>query len=351
MLPWRFQWQLAGEWILPPPKPTLTPLLLNQLIKIQATEEYLKRKAKAPVTTETYIKALKELTTRTAEINGKTTPVNLDNPVTVETAIANYTKRNPITKELTDTPVSNVWKNQCIDAYKQYCEAHEINWKNPPHYKVDEHSKQPPTDEKCAMLLATARSELSLKIDISTQTGLRPVEIVGTYKGLRAKDIHADTKTITPTSAKGCNPRPPITITIELATKLQTFIIRKNLKPNDVIFNEDAESYGNSFRNMRNRLADKLKDPSIKTIKLYHLRDYYITKILRKIQNVEIVRQKVGHKRLNTTQKYMHLLADQSGEWIVESTTDQKRADELLRQDFTYILTTPDGYMKFRKPK
>jgi hypothetical protein len=47
----------------------------------------------------------------------------------------------------------------------------------------------------------------------------------------------------------------------------------------------------------------------------------------------------------------MHLLAVTSGEWIVESIADQKRADELLRQDFTYVLTTPDGYMKFRRPE
>jgi hypothetical protein len=47
----------------------------------------------------------------------------------------------------------------------------------------------------------------------------------------------------------------------------------------------------------------------------------------------------------------MHLLAGNSGEWIVEGTTDKKRAKELLEADFTYQLTTPDGTMLFRKPK
>jgi len=45
-----------------------------------------------------------------------------------------------------------------------------------------------------------------------------------------------------------------------------------------------------------------------------------MTKLARKLQNAEIVGQKVGHKRLNTTQKYMHL-TDNNGEGIVESTT------------------------------
>jgi integrase len=201
------------------------------------------------------------------------------------------------------------------------------------------------------MLIASAKGNLSLKLNISVQTGLRPVEVTGEPKGLKAKDLHTDTNTITPTSAKGCNARPPIKITPELTTRLQTHIIKHNLKPNDRLFKEKPKSYTSNYCKMRNNLADKTGDQSIRAIRLYDLRHAYITKLLRKIQNAEIVRQKVGHKRLNTTQKYIHLTADENGEYIVESTTDQKRADELLTQGFTYCLTTPDGYMKFRKPK
>ena len=201
------------------------------------------------------------------------------------------------------------------------------------------------------MLLASAKGNLSLKIDISTQTGLRLCEIVGNPKGLKAKDIHTQTNTITPTSAKGCNSRSPIKITIQLTTRLQTLILKNNLKPNDRLFQEESKTYTNAFCKLRSRLAQKLNDPSIASIRLYDLRHYYVTKQLRKIQNAEIARRKVGHKRLNTTQKYMHLTDEENGEFIVESTTDQKRVDELLATGFTYCLTTPDGYMKFRKPK
>ena len=69
------------------------------------------------------------------------------------------------------------------------------------------------------------------------------------------------------------------------------------------------------------------------------------------MSNAEIVRQRVGHKKLYTTQKYMHLLANTKGEWIVEGTTDTKRAKELLANDFIYQLTAPDGTMFFKKPK
>jgi hypothetical protein len=59
----------------------------------------------------------------------------------------------------------------------------------------------------------------------------------------------------------------------------------------------------------------------------------------------------MGHKQLNTTQKYMHLLAGTDGEWIVEGTNDKERAKQLLKEDFQYQLTTPDRTMLFKKPK
>lgn len=37
--------------------------------------------------------------------------------------------------------------------------------------------------------------------------------------------------------------------------------------------------------------------------------------------------------------------------WIVEGTTDNERAKQLLSEDLAYVMTTPDGYMTFRKSK
>jgi hypothetical protein len=59
----------------------------------------------------------------------------------------------------------------------------------------------------------------------------------------------------------------------------------------------------------------------------------------------------MGHKNLNTTQKYLHLLGYGNADWIVEGTSDKERAKQLLKEDFQYQLTTPDGTMLFRKPK
>jgi integrase len=321
---------LAGEWTNTTTKNTLTPLFVQQIPKIQAVILHLQRKGKAESTTETYRKGLLELAKR----------ADLNNTTEVETAIMNYKKKDT-------EPASKRWKAQLCTAYYHYCKLNNIKWEKPT-YRPDEKSIQPPTREKCLMLIAEAHSILSLKLDISMQTGLRPIEVML----LKVKDIHPEQKTITATSVKNCNPRPPIAITTELITRLQTHIIKRNLHAEDKLFRGKTRVYGDLFRRLRNRLATKMQDESIRAIRLYDLRHAYVTNLLRKIQNAEIVSQKMGHKRLNTTQNYIHLLSDtENGEWIVESTTDQKRADELLAQDFTYCLTTPDGYMKFRKRK
>jgi integrase len=230
-----------------------------------------------------------------------------------------------------------------------YCRFYKIEWEKPI-YTPEPTTIQPPTQEKILMLISSARLELSIKLDISAQTGLRSIEIQG-EKGLNAKDIHPDQNTITARITKGCNQRPPLPITKELTTRLQTYIMENNIQPEDLLFKGRAKNYCNDYRKFRNRLADKLKDPTIRTIRLYDLRHAYATRHLRRTQNAETVRILMGHKKLDTTQKYLHLLGVSNGEYDIEGTTDKERVKQLLAADFTYQLTTPDGTMIFRKPK
>jgi hypothetical protein len=260
----------------------------------------------------------------------------------VELAIARYKKKN-------GEPITNNYKSKLCDCYATYCKFCKIEWEKPI-YTPEPTTIQPPTQERVLMLVSSARLEMSIKLDISAQTGLRPIEVQG-EKGLQAKDIHPDQNTITARIAKGCNPRPPMPITKELVTRLQDYITNRRLKPDDRLFKGKARNYGKDYRVFRNRLANKLKDTTIRTIRLYDLRHAYATKQLRRTQNAETVRIIMGHKKLDTTQKYLHLLGIQSGEWIVEGTTDKERAKQLLEADFTYQLTAPDGTMLFRKPK
>ena len=283
------------------------------------------------------------LTTTEAGLKALARKTNLNNPIETAIAISRYKTRG------NKRDAGNGWKKKLSEIYNHYCNHFGMKWDKPT-YHYEARGIQPPTNQKAEILMTSARMPLSLKIDISKQTGLRPIEIVGD-KGLRVKDIHPDQKTITALNTKGCNARPPIKISDELNAKLQTYITENKLTAQDILFNQTSEKYSENFRRFKINLAKKLNDPSITTIRLYDLRHAYITKQLIRTQNCEAVRIMVGHKNLNTTQKYLHLLAGTNGEWITEGTTDTNRAKQLLTEDFTYQLTAPDGTMLFRKPK
>ena len=293
---------------------------------------HLEGKGRSPRTILAYKKALQALAKR----------ADLKDTKAIELAIARYKKKD-------GRPITNNYKSKLCDCYATYCKYNGIVWEKPI-YTPEPTTIQPPTKEKVAVLVSSAKGSLSLKIDIMSQTGLRPIEIQG-EKGLQANNIHTETKTITARITKGCNPRPPLQISEQLNTRLRDYITKRNLKPSDILFTGSEKRFGETFRRYRNRLANKLNDTSIKSIRLYDLRHYYCTTQQRRTQNTETVRILMGHKQLNTTQKYLHLLGYGNGEWIVEGTSDQKRAKELLEADFQYQLTTPDGTMLFRKPK
>ena len=235
-------------------------------------------------------------------------------------------------------------RNLCI-AYNKYVKFYNLSWEMP-RYREEAKNIALPTKEKILMLIANAGNLLSMKLTLSMETGLRPVELCK----LKVKDIDLEHRTVNPTTAKRGNPRT-IPMSTSLTQKLQEYITRKSLNPNDLLFRgTDADHYGKQYRQMRNKLAEKLKDPSIKTIRLYDLRHYFCTKKLHDTGNPYTVMVLMGHKKLTTTQKYMHLLNLNDDEWECAGATTAKEAMKLIEAGFQYV-TTIEGMQLFKKRK
>ena len=235
-------------------------------------------------------------------------------------------------------------KNLCI-AYNKYCKHKNIKWEMPK-YTPEARNIALPTREKLQMLIANAGKLLSMKLQLSMETGLRPVELTR----LRAKDLDLDHKTVNPTTAKKGNART-IPLSENLTTKLRDHITTYQLNPNDRMFNgTDSDHYGKQYRNMRNALAKKLNDTTLKTIRLYDFRHYFCTKKLYDTNNTYTVMVLMGHKKLETTQKYMHLMNLDEAEWDCSGATTAKEATTLIEAGFMYQ-TTIEGIQLFRKRK
>jgi len=257
---------------------------------------------------------------------------DLNSPQAVKTYIANLKTADSYKKQL------------CI-VYNRYCKYVGIKWEMP-RYSQEARNIALPTKEKLLMIIANSGETLAMKLQMSMETGLRPVELCN----LVVKNIDIDHKTVNPTTAKGGNPRT-LPISASLLARIQKRILVKDLKPNDKLFgNIDSAHYGMQYRKVRNRLAQKLQDPSIHTIRLYDFRHYFCTKKLYDLNNPYTVMVLMGHKKLQTTQRYMHLLTYADEEYTVAGATTAKEATKLIETGFQYT-TTIEGIQLFRKRK
>jgi integrase len=195
------------------------------------------------------------------------------------------------------------------------------------------------------MLIANSGWIQSIKLRISMETGLRPIELCN----LKTKDIDLEQKLIYPTTAKHGSARK-LKISEKLKNTLQNHIAKYKLNPNDKIFKGNATYYGNNFRAMRNNLAKKLQDQTIKTIRLYDFRHYFATMTYHKTQNLIYTKQQLGHKRIETTLIYTQLLDLNDDEWTCKGATNKNEAMQLIEAGFEYI-TEIDGTKLFRKRK
>lgn len=132
---------------------------------------FLKRKGKAKRTINRYKKDLIRLSKSTLTTEPfKGVHVDLKNPETVELAIAESKIIDWKTRTPTTRNTSNSHKAKMCTAYNHYCKFFKIPW-DKPIYTPEESSIQPPTTEQANILIAGMSGTLSLKVQISTETG------------------------------------------------------------------------------------------------------------------------------------------------------------------------------------
>jgi len=236
------------------------------------------------------------------------------------------------------------YKRNLIIAYALYCKYYKIKWEKP-EYRQEAKQIRIPTKEKLSIFISNARKTLSIKLQMSMETGLRPIELCN----LKTKDVDLQQRIIYPTTAKYGASRS-IRISPNLTERLAEYINQHHHKPEDRLFNVSSSNYGKHFRQLRNRLAEKLKDASLKTIRLYDFRHYFATNLYNKTKDILLVKQQMGHKKLDTTLIYTQLLNLNEDEWTCKGATTVEQATQLIESGFQYV-TEVDGTKLFRKRK
>lgn len=256
---------------------------------------------------------------------------NLANPESVKGFIAQKT-------------CSMAFKESLVEAYTIYCKANGIEWNKPFYERYD---KQPkiPTEEKLSMIIADSSRRLGLALSIIRDLGLRPIELTW----LKTRDIDLESGVVTVTSAKHCVGR-----TLKLKTQtlamLKTYVSQKKLDLNDRLFPIKSSSLSESYRLVRNKLAEKLGEPSIKSIRLYDFRHFKASMEYHKTRDLLYVKTILGHKDLRTTLKYVQLIGFPSEEYHCKTAKTIQEASSLIESGFDYV-TDMNGIKLFRKRK
>ncbi|MDI6715307.1 MAG: site-specific integrase [Thermodesulfovibrio sp.] len=239
---------------------------------------------------------------------------------------------------------SMAFKESLVEAYNLYCRANGFQWSKPFYQRYD---KQPkiPTEEKINMIIANCSKKLALALSIIRDLGLRPIELTW----LKMKDIDLESGVVTVTSAKHCVGR---TLKIKTSTlaMLKNYVALKKLGPNDRLFPVNSNSLSEQFRRVRNRLSEKLGEPSIKTIRLYDFRHFKASMEYYKTKDLLHVKALLGHRDLRTTLKYVHLIGFPTEEFHVSVARTLQEACQLVEQGFDYV-TEMENVKIFRKRK
>jgi integrase len=285
----------------------------------------LKKKGRANATIKNVSKAL----------NALEKFCDLDKPEQVRTFIATFDRKN------------GYKRNLCF-AYDNYVKVHGLQWERPKYYVP---SKLPkiPLESQIDCIITKASPKLALAISMSKDTGLRPIELMR----LKLKDIDLAKGAVYPETAKHGSPRV-LKLSNSTLNMLNKWLSKKNLGLNDNLFTWwNSDIYSKFFRETRNKVAKKMSDNSIKSIRLYDLRHYFATMTYHRTKDILFVKQQMGHRKIETTMIYTQLLQfEKDDNYTCKVAKNVEQATELIEVGFEYITGEyNDGGKIFRKRK
>ena len=229
------------------------------------------------------------------------------------------------------------------NSYDRYARYNGIFWNKP----LIKRSSQPPyvpTTEEVTILTSDGGKKYSLILSIFRDTGMRPIEVERAK--LRWFDLSRGSVNVE--TAKYGVART-LKLKNQTVAMLREYLAKHNFGLDDNIFPK-VRTMRTAFQRIRQRTAQKLQRPELMRITLYSLRHYFTTMLYHRTKDILLVKAKLGHRRLENTLIYTHLIAFKDEEYTVRAAETVDQATKLIESGFEYV-TEMDGVKLFRKPK
>ena len=254
--------------------------------------------------------------------------VKLDNPDSVETFLATSTW-------------TNANKKGYINSYKAYTTFIGIQWKKPKCIVPD---KEPflPTDEETTQLISGCSKRIATLLKFLEETGAR----IGEIALAQWTDIDFKAKTV----RINCPEKNSNARTLKISDTLISMLNALKKRPDNYIFNPRTQTLYTSFLRMRTRIANRLQNPRIKKIHFHTFRHLKATKEYEKTKDIKHVKYILGHKRLDTTDLYTHIIHFHEDEYITKVAKTPEECCTLAEAGFVKF-DEFDGMRLYKKRK
>lgn len=171
---------------------------------------------------------------------------------------------------------------------------------------------------------------------------------------LRWQDINIENNTVTITPLKGSYARqmkvsPKLMgLLNSLPKKWPTYVFRNH----KIELWKSSKRFRTEYMFQRRRASIKLNQPRLNLVSLKSLRHYYACRLYESTKDILFVQRQIGHRSLSNTVRYARMVNfDAEDDFIVKAAENKSEAEPLIEAGYQYVVTTPEGYMLFRKRK
>jgi site-specific recombinase XerD len=166
---------------------------------------------------------------------------------------------------------------------------------------------------------------------------------------LSLRNVDLEKGVVTPRAAKAGNPRALVLKPSTLAM-YNEYVHRQSFGLDEQLFPSPSASR-HAWERYRNDVARKLHQPELRKIRLYDLRHFFATMLYHRTKDILYVKEQLGHKRLENTLIYTHLVNWGSDEYVCKVVRSSDEARALVELGFDFVATGPEGFMLFRRRK
>ncbi|MCS7096842.1 MAG: site-specific integrase, partial [Nitrososphaerota archaeon] len=239
----------------------------------------------------------------------------------------------------------NTTKSIIAAAYTAFLRWRKQTW-NPPKIEISRKIPTIPSEGELDMLISACGRRTAAALQIAKETGLR----VGEILRLKWSNIDFERRLIIFNEPEKGGESRIFKVSPRLLDMLNA-LPRKNER----IFNTTRSSIASCLYLTRKRLAAKLKNPRFNKITFHTFRHWRATTLYHQTKDILLVKETLGHKKLDTSLLYIQLekalYSPDSDEFYCATAKTSTEAAKLIETGFEYVCTTPEGIMLFRKRK